>query len=104
MYKTVIKKVCFCEPFSINGAGNGISTATPTHTGSLVLTMLRRFALYRTNGFSSPLPLKKGAEAPNLIYGAPDGMISEPDFEIFSIIDTEETALLLRRVEKLIAA
>ena len=37
-------------------------------------------------------------------YGAPDGMISEPDFEIFSIIDTEETALLLRRVEKLIAA
>ena len=31
-------------------------------------------------------------------------MISEPDFEIFSIIDTEETALLLRRVEKLIAA
>ena len=40
----------------------------------------------------------------NVKNGAGDGMISEPDFEIFSIIDTEETALLLRRVEKLIAA
>ena len=47
---------------------------------------------------------KEPANETLFVNGAPDGMISEPDFEIFSIIDTEETALLLRRVEKLIAA
>lgn len=40
----------------------------------------------------------------NVKNGAGNGTISEPDFEIFSIIDTEETILLSARVEKLIAA
>jgi hypothetical protein len=38
------------------------------------------------------------------LNGAGNGTISEPDFEIFSIIDTEETILLSTRIEKLIAA
>ena len=40
----------------------------------------------------------------NVKNGAGNGTISEPDFEIFSIIDTEETILLSTRIEKLIAA
>lgn len=50
------------------------------------------------------IPNKKDPEGSNLLNGAGNGTISEPDFEIFSIIDTEETILLSTRIEKLIAA
>ena len=50
------------------------------------------------------LPNKKGAEAPNSKNGALNGLISEPENNIFNIFDTAECQAIFRRIEKLLAA
>ena len=37
------------------------------------------------------------------VNGAGDGMIPEPKFEIFTIIDTDECRIIYIRIEKLLA-
>lgn len=39
----------------------------------------------------------------NVKNGATDGMIPEPKFEIFSIINTDECRIIYIRIEKLLA-
>ncbi len=51
------------------------------------------------------VPNKKAPEGANLLNGAPDGMISEPnERDIFSILEDEECQILFRKIEKLLAA
>ena len=47
---------------------------------------------------------KKAPEGANSKNGALNGLVSEPDNNIFNIFDTAECQAIFRRIEKLLAA
>ena len=47
---------------------------------------------------------KNGSIEPMILNGALNGLISEPDNNVFSIFDTAECQAIFRRIEKLLAA